>query len=492
MAQKVAKTVVVLGAGISGLAAAYTLCKEGFNVHIIEKDNSVGGLARSFVYHEYSLDYGPHNFHTHIPWVTGFLKDELGVNLRKMPSRPAKIFFNGKIVDYPINIFNALRRVNMAVGMRCFIDFLRARILFKFKRKLKDESFEDWIENRFGKYIYGIFFGSYVEKLWGIPGYELDAVIAQKKIPEPSFLLLLLRALTGIKFGTKHSEDPHVIDSYYPIGGGIGIIADKFAQHISQCGGKIELNSSIDTIATSKDRGYIKYSVNGMHKEVKFDYLINTIPLNRFISYLTNTAENKSIPDSACFIYRGTIFLYFSLSKARISDHPWIYFNAFNNKDLIFNRMYDVANFTSMQVDDKKGVICLEITCYKDDTVWKKTDSELFDSCILFLEKNNFLNKSDVKEYFTKRVDVAYPVFRKGYLKHLNSILDYIGELGNVFTIGRQGLFSYTNIDHCIDMGLRLSKLIENGNLNKNKFLKIYGDYIGKGEMRIMRPRNAK
>jgi len=473
------KKIVILGAGVTGMTAAYALSKKGFDITVIEKNDFVGGLASSFLYKDYYLDYGPHNFHTHLPWVIKFLEDELGVNLKKMPSRPAKIFFNGQIVDYPINILNCLRRINLIVSLRCFIDFLLARIRIRLRRNMQDESFEDWVENRFGKYLYDIYFGSYVEKVWGIPGYELDAVIAKKRIPEPSFLSLIVRALTKIRLGMKHSEDPHVTGSYYPVSGGIGSITDKFAQRIVGYNGKIELNSVIQGITINKGAGRVNYSIDNIPKEIEFDYLVNTMPLNSFIYYLTNPLTGKNLPDQSFFVYRGIILLYLVLSRSKLTDHPWIYFNERDNKDLIFNRMYEVSNFTSMKMDGKDGIICLEISCYKDDAIWKKTDSELFDSCISFLEKNNFLNRPDVKEYFAKRVDVAYPVFKKGYLKYLDSILDYIGELGNVFTIGRQGLFSYANIDHCIDMGLRLGKLIENGDLNKNKFLEAYKDCMG-------------
>lgn len=295
----------------------------------------------------------------------------------------------------------------------------------------------------------------------------------------PSLTALLLRALTGLKFGTKHSEDPHVVNSYYPAEGGIGTIADKLAEHVRKENGKIELNSCIDAITTSGSVGNVKYSVKGGRKDIEFDYLINTIPLDSFFSYLVRPAGDRYMPDTASLLYRGTIFLYFSVSRSRITDHPWIYFNEPNNKDLIFNRMYDVANFASVQMDAENDIICLEITCYKDDSIWQKTDKELLDLCISFLEKKNFLHKNDVREYFTKRIDAAYPVFRKGYLKSLNNALDYIKGLGNVFTIGRQGLFSYTNMDHCIDMGLRMRKLVVNGGLDSSSVPEVYNDYIG-------------
>ena len=39
--------IIIVGAGISGLTVAHYLIKKGYNVHIYEKSNVVGGMARS-------------------------------------------------------------------------------------------------------------------------------------------------------------------------------------------------------------------------------------------------------------------------------------------------------------------------------------------------------------------------------------------------------------------------------------------------------------
>jgi phytoene desaturase len=53
------KTVIVIGAGIGGLATACLLAKKGYDVKIIEKNNSTGGRARIFTEQGFTFDMGP-------------------------------------------------------------------------------------------------------------------------------------------------------------------------------------------------------------------------------------------------------------------------------------------------------------------------------------------------------------------------------------------------------------------------------------------------
>ena len=52
--------VIVVGAGFSGLLSALALSKEGNNVLIIEKENRIGGVCRSYEVDGFTVDTGPH------------------------------------------------------------------------------------------------------------------------------------------------------------------------------------------------------------------------------------------------------------------------------------------------------------------------------------------------------------------------------------------------------------------------------------------------
>ena len=56
------KKILILGAGVTGLSAAWKLSEHGYDVKVLDKENVVGGLAKTIKFNENYIDIGPHSF----------------------------------------------------------------------------------------------------------------------------------------------------------------------------------------------------------------------------------------------------------------------------------------------------------------------------------------------------------------------------------------------------------------------------------------------
>lgn len=97
-------------------------------------------------------------------------REVLGDDFLRRP-RLSRIFYQNKFFHYPLKPVNALLGLGPIEGVRTIASYVRWH-LFPYK---EEETFEQWVTNRFGKRLFETFFKSYTEKVWGIPCSELKA-----------------------------------------------------------------------------------------------------------------------------------------------------------------------------------------------------------------------------------------------------------------------------------------------------------------------------
>jgi protoporphyrinogen oxidase len=104
------KRVVVLGGGPAGLSAAHELARGGRPVTLLERDQLVGGLARTETYRGFRFDIGGHRFYSKSDEVLRFWADTLGPDLLVRP-RLSRIYYRKRFFHYPLQALDALRRL---------------------------------------------------------------------------------------------------------------------------------------------------------------------------------------------------------------------------------------------------------------------------------------------------------------------------------------------------------------------------------------------
>lgn len=458
------QNIVILGAGPGGLCAAWNLAQDGHHVTVLEALPTYGGLSATFARGDYRYDLGPHNIHTSRKSIMDFLEKNLADSIFEHPLRP-EIFYRKKRFVYPLQGEQVLRLLPIWTMIACGFSFLWSRIRAFVSPAFKDDgTYKTWVVNRFGQRFYDIFFGPYTEKTWGFPPSELSDIVAQKRIAVRGLSELINSVL--FKKELAHPENPRLIRNLYPREG-VGEISDFFAKGILESGGEILTSCKVEKITLEKGKATaVHYLANGTPKVIHFDHkngfdkwdIISTIPINDMVLMLEGDVPSNVRDSAKGLDFSSMVLLFLDLDQPDAFGVELLYFS---ESEFLFNRIYDVGLFSRAMVPEGKNAICIEITCTQGDETWNMDEKALYEKCILSLEKHGFLERSKVSSYHIQRLTHAYPRFRVGYQQKLRAIVDYLKNVPNIITFGRQGLFSYANVDDVIWMAFEISKQID-------------------------------
>ena len=200
------RKVVIIGAGPAGLTAAYELSKHRVPAVVLERDNTVGGLARTVNHKGYLFDIGGHRFFTKWHEVNQIWREVLGEQFLERP-RLSRILYRKKFFNYPLRAKNALFGLGVVDSTQVVLSYLKSR-LFYYEN---EQNLEQWVSNRFGKRLYEIFFKTYTEKVWGVPCTEIRAEWAAQRVQS----LSLITAVRNALYKPQKTEVKTLINSFH-------------------------------------------------------------------------------------------------------------------------------------------------------------------------------------------------------------------------------------------------------------------------------------
>lgn len=448
----VKEDVLILGAGPAGMAAAFELDKAGKSFMIIEKNEKVGGLARTFQYKEFRTDVGPHRFFSQNQYLYDFIKDLLGERWIKV-DRLTRFYINDKFFLYPIEIKNALINVGPYKAFRILFDYLFEKIKSKFiKKNLR--SFEDYIVSNFGKTLAELNMLKYTEKIWGLPCSEISPEWSKQRIKGLSLMSVLEKSIVKSKKGPKTL----VSQFYYP-DTGTTLIYETIKERISKKGdNKVRTNSyPVKILHDNNKITEVVINIDDNNKVCNPKYLISSVPITELLNLLEPKPPNEVLQAVKNLKFRSHTSLFITLNKPSIFPDQWIYFP---DKEIPFGRIMEPKNFSKKMSPLDKTSLLIEFFCWENDKIWNAGKKELFELSIEWLEKLKFIKREEVIDSFVHKEKYAYPVYDLNYKKHLGKIKKYLKHFKNLQLIGRAGCFRYNNQDHALEMGILAARSI--------------------------------
>lgn len=435
------KRVLIIGAGPAGMGCAYSLLNQSndFNVCIVEKSPFVGGLCRSLNLNGRIVDLGPHRLFSKNEEVNTLWKNVLGdqyVYIR----RCTRIYFDSKFINYPLSFFNLFLKLKVKHTLMSVLSY--SKTLF---RTIDQKSFEGYIINNFGEYLYRVFFKPYTEKLWGGDCKDLDSQFARQRIKG-----------IGIKeiiksFFYKKTHRSFVESFIYPRLGN-GQLYDRMKIDLVSKGAEFKFN----TIVKSISRLNSKYLCEINDEVIEFDFVVSSMPLDLCYELVFGKRYRGVCSGLK---YRNTILVYFEINKSNVFKDQWLYIQ---DHKLQMGRLTNFNNWSPfMYKDDNTTCLVAEFWSNEDDEIWSFTDNELF--CLArdeFLELGLTDPHASILFLHVERIAKSYPVYYLGYEKELETLQHELKKLSNFFFIGRSGSYKYNNQDHSLLMGILAAKKI--------------------------------
>ena len=438
---------IVLGAGPAGLGTAYRLSSAGRKVLVLEKEDSCGGLSQTLDYRNCRTDFGPHILHTRKTEIIDFLREALGDDLLQRKVR-TQIYIRNKFVPYPIKGLRVITALDFFTALRATWDLVIARTRLALSKAPKDPSFMQWIIRRFGKTIYGIYFGPYAEKVWALTGMDISAYVAIQRVPVFSFRDYL-RRLIELKPKQFHKEDAAFVKCFYPRYG-IGQVITTLKTEIEKKGGRIQTHHAVSELRLSGSRiAEVATDQGDAWPVAQEGRVFSSLPVNRLIGMIRPAPPADVRQAAEALDFCAARFLYLAVKKQDVFNATLTYFQ---DPSIPFNRITSLRHLSVDCVPADHDVLCVEFTCMEGDPIWTAPDEALYQKVMNVFTSLNLLRAEDVSFYYSRQVPFAYPRFRVGFEKRMRVIFSYLKSIENLVVLGRQGLFCYANVDEVLAM----------------------------------------
>ena len=381
--------IVVIGGGITGLAAAYKLAREGANVTLIEASDQLGGLGSFF---KYGTQWVDRFYHCQMPTDEHLLKliDDVGLS-GQMYWKPTHMGF---IVDgerYPFNTpLDVLRFKPIS-----FIQRLRFGIVSLLIRRLGNGMdldsirIEDWFSRLYSHEVWEKILKPLFCSKFGSNGGNLPALYIWQRLG---------REKNVSKRGYIH--------------GGLKSLIDTIESAIKSCGGTVLTQSPVRTIDDVKEYMTVVLE-NGT--SIDCDWVVSTLPIPLLRKAIQGTRLDSMFryPDVP---YQGVVNALFFLSRPLDN----FYWSPVVNSGTEFDGVVELYELVDRSQYEGRYLVSVMKYCSRDSALFREDENMIiqrWSEQIIALYRDIQLKKEEILETRVFKAPFIEPIYPPGYSK---------------------------------------------------------------------------
>jgi protoporphyrinogen oxidase len=435
------RKIVIIGAGPTGLGAAYRLKELGYeNFQLYDRHSHIGGLASSFTDSAgFTWDIGGHVMFSHYKYYDDVFDKLMGKDYQ-LNMRECWVRMFDRWVPYPFQ--NNIRYLPKEATFECLAGLVEAQT----KRDHKaTKNFKEFMDAVFGDGIVKHFMEPYNFKVWAHPPEMMN----KEWIGERVAVLDINRAIKNVVLGTDDFGWGPNNQFKFPLSGGTGEFYRRFGKPLE---GHVNLNKSVDFINLLKKE--VRFRDGQI---VQYDDLITAMPLDKLCNDVLNGEVPREIKKATASLrHSGGYMVGVGIKQPCPSTKSWMYFPEDNCP---FYRVTYLSNYSPYMTPDKDRYYSL--LCETSYSEFKPVDGKkIVDDTIRGLINSGMIKEEDQKDIvdtWVYHADYSYPtpsVERDGILSQAIPFLEKHG----IYSRGRFGMWKYevSNTDHTLMQGVEL------------------------------------
>lgn len=447
--------IVIIGAGPTGLGAAYRLRELGYtNFHMYDRHPYLGGLAHSFVDPVgFTWDIGGHVMFSHYEYYDRCFDALMGDDYT-LNDRESWVRTMGCWVPYPFQ--NNIRHLPPQACYECLSGLIRAQSgRGAIKHHSDATNFGEFIDAVFGEGIAKHFMRPYNFKVWAHPPEMMN----KQWIGERVAVLDVDRALRNVVLGLDDFGWGPNNRFKFPLRGGTGEFYHRFAAPLA---GHFTLRRAVRSIDV--DARVITFADGGAER---YDTLITAMPLDVLCRDILRGEVPATIRDAACRLRHSSGYMVgLGIKRPCPSTKSWMYFP---DSDSPFYRVTYLSNYSPFMTPEpyttdaggRRNGRFYSLLCETSCSEFKPVDgSRIVEDTIRGLENSGLLEpgeRDDIVSTWTYYADYSYPTPTVDRDAILAQVIPWLESRG-IYSRGRFGMWKYevANTDHTLMQGVEV------------------------------------
>jgi protoporphyrinogen oxidase len=426
--------ILVIGGGVTGLAAARTLAEAGAPHRLLERERTIGGHARSFRVDGFRFDCSGHLLHVSRP-ETAALIERVAPRTIAAHRRRAEIFLQGRRVPYPFQAhLGALPRATM---QRALADFERARAR---AHRRPPRGFVPFVRAAFGEEMGRLFFFPFNEKVFArsLRGITAEWTAWSVPVPRPEEVRAGARNENRETYGYNASF-------LYPRRSSIEVLPQRLARGLDG----LRAGAEVTRIHTRRRRVSLASG-----ETLGYEQLIATIPLPALLLRL-----DPAPPRLRAWLHALTaskmLVLNLGVQGPPATRAHWVYYP---EPRFSFLRVGYYGNFAPHLVPRGHHSLYAEIGfrgAADLDALARRARRDLVRAGVI-------RRQADIAVEHRVVLDPAYVDYTRARARALPEILRHLGRRG-VAVAGRYGRWEYGSMDSSIAQGVQAARALLRG-----------------------------